>query len=323
MNKLILENLSKITEEEQIILSGGVLDKSIYTDTEDFTVKSSKILGYERFIEMRPHTRFINFPKHKHNYIEMIYNCQGTTFHTMNGNDRVALKTGEILLLGTDTVHEVEKANESDIAVNFIIKPEFFTSTIDGVGYGNSIYNYIMTELSKRGNASFIKFDVSNILPAKNLVENLIWSFIFPEKNSDKLQNMTMGLLLSELTERAGVVEKSVYSSYEQDILIKVVNYVESSYKDAKLVDLAKDLKISVVSLSKLIKNYLGYNFKDLLQNKRLKEAEKLILHTKIPITEIIFSVGYENTNFFYKLFANKFGMPPKQYRQKGNKKKK
>ena len=41
MNKIILEKLSQITEEERLILNGGSVDKSIYTDGDDFTVKSS------------------------------------------------------------------------------------------------------------------------------------------------------------------------------------------------------------------------------------------------------------------------------------------
>ena len=214
MNKLILERLSQITEEERQILDGGKVDKSIYTDSEEFTVKSSKILGYERFIEMRPHTRFTKFPKHKHNYIEMIYNCKGKTSHVINGSDEIVLNEGEILLLGTDAVHEVGFAEVDDIAVNFIIKPEFFNSAVNGIGYGNAIYNLITSELFK-GGESFIRFDVKGMLPAKNLIENLIWSFIFPEENSNVLQNMTMGLHFAELTERAGVVSKSTLSSYE------------------------------------------------------------------------------------------------------------
>ena len=315
MNKLILEKLSQITEEERQILDGGKVDKSIYTDSEEFTVKSSKILGYERFIEMRPHTRFTKFPKHKHNYIEMIYNCKGKTSHVINGSDEIVLKEGEILLLGTDAVHEVGFAEVDDIAVNFIIKPEFFNSAVNGIGYGNAIYNLITSELFK-GGESFIRFDVKGMLPAKNLIENLIWSFIFPEENSNVLQNMTMGLLFAELTERAGVVSKSTLSSYEQDLILKVVNYIESSYKDAKLLTIADELKVSVVYLSKLVKSNTGKTFKDLLQEKRMNEAEKLIINSKIPITEIIFSVGYENTNFFYKMFSLKYGCTPKEYRK-------
>jgi len=218
--------------------------------------------------------------------------------------------------LGTNSVHEVKRAEKDDIAVNFIIKPEFFNSTLSEDGYGNVIYDMIMNELSARGDTTYIRFDISEILPAKNLLENLIWSFIFPNENQVQLQYKTLELLFAELTNRSGVISKSVSSSFEQDVALKVINYIESSFKDAKLSTIADELKISVVSLSKLIKNYTGKTFKETLQEKRLIEAEKLILNTQIPVTEIIFSVGYENTNFFYKIFAEKYGCTPKEYRK-------
>ena len=149
------------------------------------------------------------------------------------------------------------------------------------------------------------------------MLENLIWSFIFPIENQTQLQNKTLELLFAELTSRSGVISKSVSSSFEQDVMLKVINYIESSFKDAKLFTIADELKISVVGLSKLIKNYSGKTFKETLQEKRLSEAEKLIRNTEIPVTEIIFSVGYENTNFFYKIFAEKYGCTPKEYRIK------
>ena len=120
MNKLLLEKLSEITQEERIILDGGVIDKTIYTDDEDFTVKSSKMLGFQRFIEMRPHTRFANFPKHKHNYIEMIYMCSGSTRHLINDRE-VLLSRGELLILNQSATQEIYPAGEEDVAVNFII----------------------------------------------------------------------------------------------------------------------------------------------------------------------------------------------------------
>ena len=79
---------------------------------------------------------------------------------------------------------------------------------------------------------------------------------------------------------------------------------------------IVEDIVDSGNTLSKLVKNNTGKTFKDLLQEKRMSEAEKLISNTKIPITEIIFSVGYENTNFFYKMFTEKFGCTPKEYRK-------
>ena len=316
MNGLLLEKLSEITAEENDILSGKGVDRSLYTDERDFTVKSSKIATEERFISMRPHTRFADFPKHKHNYIEMIYGCSGKTVHTINETERIVLKKDELLLLGTHALHEVSACGKDDIAVNFIIKPEFFTSTADFVGYDNTIYDFIIRQLSDRGSVDFLKFDLSDVLPVKNLIENLLWSFM-SEKGDASLRNKTTALLFMELTEKTDVFKISPSAKYEQGLALAAAQYIESSYKDAKLSDLAMKLRISEAALSKIIKKYSGETFKDSLQNKRLNVAENLIKNTDIPVTEIIISVGYENTSFFHRIFKGRNGMSPNEYRKK------
>ena len=59
---------------------------------------SEKLLKKGKLIQVRPHTRFVNFPKHRHNYVEVIYMCQGTTTHILNGS-RVVLEEGDLLFL--------------------------------------------------------------------------------------------------------------------------------------------------------------------------------------------------------------------------------
>lgn len=57
----------------------------------------------------------------------MIYMCRGSTVHTING-ERIELKTGELLILNQNAVQEeIEPAGRDDIAVNFLILPEFST----------------------------------------------------------------------------------------------------------------------------------------------------------------------------------------------------
>lgn len=74
---------------------------------------------------MRPHTRFVHFPKHTHNYIEVIYMCSGSTRHLVDGVE-ILLQEGELLFLNQNAVQEIYPAGENDIAVNLIILPEFF-----------------------------------------------------------------------------------------------------------------------------------------------------------------------------------------------------
>lgn len=84
MNQDLMHTLEQITGEEQEILDGRTqVRKTLYTAGSDFTIDSRKMLEKGRLIDVRTHTRFIDFPRHKHNYIEIMYMCRGpyNTYH--------------------------------------------------------------------------------------------------------------------------------------------------------------------------------------------------------------------------------------------------
>lgn len=88
----LYRELKKITEEEKRILSGSrEIDKELYMSAKEGemsnVVDAGKLLESGKLIQIRPHTRFIHFPKHSHNYIEMIYMCAGSTHHVIDGED--------------------------------------------------------------------------------------------------------------------------------------------------------------------------------------------------------------------------------------------
>ena len=128
MEAALYEELKKITPEEERILAGsetieGGLYTSKHSDTnevcsEDIQVfEAQRLLEAGKLIQVRKHTRFVHFPKHRHDYVEMIYMCSGMTHHRINGRD-VWLRKGELLLLNQQAQQEIFPAGEEDIAEN-------------------------------------------------------------------------------------------------------------------------------------------------------------------------------------------------------------
>ena len=136
MRQDLLDILKRITPEEQELLDGGrEIQKERYTNRKDFVVDSRLLLEKGRLIEIRPHTRFAYFPKHRHNYVEMVYMCAGKTTHIINGTKELTLEEGDLLFLNQNVYHEILPSGENDIAVNFIILPEFFDRPPSHDGY--------------------------------------------------------------------------------------------------------------------------------------------------------------------------------------------
>ena len=176
MHQELIRELSVITEEEQRILDGRTeIDQEIYTEKKDMVIDSSKLLQRGKLIQVRPHTRFVHFPEHTHNYIEVIYMCQGSTTHILNGNE-VVLREGDLLFLNQNAVQEILPAGEDDIAVNFIILPEFLDTAFEMMGSEeNQLRDFLVGALCGRdGETSWLYFHEADILREQNLKENMM-----------------------------------------------------------------------------------------------------------------------------------------------------
>lgn len=112
MREDIHNKLMELTEEEQKILNGEMeVNKSLYTDNGQFIIDSNKLLSKGELIDIRKHIRFINFPKHKHNYIEFNYVYQGKLTQIID-NRNINLKKGELIFLNQYITHEIEASKE-------------------------------------------------------------------------------------------------------------------------------------------------------------------------------------------------------------------
>lgn len=317
MNKLILEKLLPLTEEEKIILnSGGKIKRDIYTEENKFIIDSHKLLEKGKLIDMRPHTRFAHFPKHTHNYIELIYMCSGITTHIINGKT-IQLNQGEILLLSQNCAQEILPASENDLAVNFIIVPEFFVSESSFPAQESIIGEFLINCLT-RGNdfSEYMYYKVADNLPIQNLAENLIWTTLNPHPFGRRILENTMNLLFLQLVNSTNLIKESK-ADYDKQLLFKALHYIENNYKTASLTELSKQLNQNIFLMSRLIKQYTGKTYNELLKSRKLSQAVYLLTHTKLDIAGIAADVGYENRSYFYRIFNEKYGMTPKEYRNK------
>lgn len=162
-----MRRLRVITPEEQRILDGGAVDKAAYTARAVFTVDSEKLLERGRLISVRAHTRFAPFPRHAHSYIEIMYMCSGKTVHRINGGEPITVHAGELLFLGRGASHEIERAEYEDIAVNFIVLPQFFDTALERIGADNALGRFIANSISRAGGSDFLLFRVADVLPCR------------------------------------------------------------------------------------------------------------------------------------------------------------
>jgi len=305
-----------VTAEEAVCReNGSKVNWAVYNETASHRVFASKLLEPGKLIAIRPHTRFAYFPPHTHDYIEMIYMCSGSTFHRMN-SEPVQLRTGELLLLGPHTLQEIEPAGEGDIAVNFIILPEFFDRSLAMLGAENTpLRQFILDSLCLgKGASEYFHFKVADVLPVQNLVENMLWTLVFGAPNKRQINQTTLGLLFLQLL---NYTDRIACQNESQEDMVKLHRYIEENFRRASLSEAAELLGYDIYHLSRQIRKKTGKTFLEILQEKRLLQAAFLLKNTALRISEISVEVGYENTSHFHRLFSARFGCTPKQYRAK------
>jgi len=134
IDKRIIEHFSPITDEERALLGGDAeIERSLYMQGAGEVINAKKLLDAGKLITIRPHTRFVHFPCHTHDYVEVVYMCSGSSTHIVNDR-RIELRTGELLFLSQSATHEIERTEEGDIAINLIVLPDFFSACLDSLG---------------------------------------------------------------------------------------------------------------------------------------------------------------------------------------------
>ena len=317
MQQALLDHLRKITEEEQRILDGASeVDQGLYTSGKDFTVDSAKMLEEGKLIAVRTHTRFVHFPSHRHNFIEVLYVCEGSLTNIIGGK-QVVIEAGELLFLNQFTRHEILPAGKNDIAINFMILPEFFDVAYTMAGSNNVLADFLVNVLRQNEEkGEYLHFRVAEVLQIQNLLENMIYSLVTGRGDQNRINQTTMGLIFLYLLDSVQYAEMRVPNQYENMIAMTTLDYIEQSYKTATLTELCVKLHLPMHVLSKMIKKNTGFNFKELLQRKRMNKAIELMCETELPISDIIAAVGYENGSYFHRVFREKYHVTPRAFRE-------
>jgi len=126
----------------------------------------------------------------------------------------------------------------------------------------------------------------------------------------------------NELSEKykdvlSSINAKSIESS-DQRLLKKVIEVVENNMSDPLfgVEQMAKDVGMSRTNMHRKLKAITGFSPSELIRNIRLRKAATLLLHKADTVSQISFTVGFEDHSYFSKSFKKQFGVSPSEYLQ-------
>ena len=125
-----------------------------------------------------------------------------------------------------------------------------------------------------------------------------------------------------------GVVELRTWIEYACSLVVdarqdrvnalvtSVCDYINANYQNPiGLAEASRHVGRNPSYISRLVREYTGKSFTQLLTDKRISEAKLLLSETNLKITEIAERVGYTNVNYFTKVFKAATNMTANDYR--------
>ena len=104
------------------------------------------------------------------------------------------------------------------------------------------------------------------------------------------------------------------------DFYHKVLLYLKEHHtEDITSEDICKHFSCSRSYLSHLFKKNCGMSIREYINELRMEDAKTLLAFSKLNITEISIAIGFNDSNYFSKLFKKEVGLSPIKYRKNHN----
>lgn len=137
-----------------------------------------------------------------------------------------------------------------------------------------------------------------------------------PELEVEDLKYLlTLGELLAVQLER--IILKATGANREiKDRKQQIEDFFDENFhRNVGLSDLAAKLCLSESRTYQLLKEYFEQGFSDMLLERRLQQAAKILRMSMFSISKVSNMTGFRHSEYFSRVFRRKFGMPPRDYR--------
>lgn len=123
--------------------------------------------------------------------------------------------------------------------------------------------------------------------------------------------------LMRDILQQMLEIGKTCNARRENAVRDQLTQWMQAHICDPglSLTMLTEDFGFSVPYWSRLFTEQLGIGFNDWVWQSRLSLAKEKLLHTDLPIRQIVQEIGYTDVSSFSRRFKAEEGIPPSQFR--------
>lgn len=250
----------------------------------------------ERFSIVKKQSRHI--PPHLHNAVEFVYVTEGQ-LELGIGCELYHMEKGDFAVIFPDLIHHYQ---------------------VFSTGKNVACYFYGAPELS----GPFMellqnKCPENPVIPGKHLhyeIKNAIECLLRDKKLSPIPGQAYMQIILYRCSQMFRLTEKGSVGSH--DLIYETMTYMLSHFKEEiTLSSVSEALGVNKYTLSKVFSGTFHRNFNQYLNDIRLNCASALLENTDRMVTDICLEAGFESQRTFNRVFQQRFGRTPSEYRRR------
>lgn len=259
----------------------------------------------------------MTYPVHHHPEYELNFIENGKGILRIMGDSLEQIDDLELCLVGNEQLEHgwVEPENRKaelmhEITIQF--HPDLFLESLLNKQQFQSIA--VLLEKAKKG----IVFSRETIYSVRNRLKLLSEH----ESNFDSVIELfsILNALSKDKNSRtlcnSSFIKKDDVSDSRR--IQKAVNYIKLHYNERiNLNEVANHVSMTTSSFSRFMKIRTGKNFIEYLNDLRLGFAARSLVNSNKTISEICFECGFNNISNFNRLFKQRKGSTPKEFREK------
>lgn len=249
---------------------------------------------------------------HWHDEIELVLVQEGTLDAVIPGRS-YHLQPGEILIIGSGEVHCLTSDDPASKRVSVRFSPRLAAGKLSD-GSELSGLNECFTRVS-RCSAQWGEAETEEV---RKLILQMMQEDVDRRKGWQAAVRAEIYQLMVIMMRRLPDGKENTSRGAVQDVTLKkTLSFLAENYtRDISLKECADAMGFNMNYFSRFFRSHTGIHFHQYLTTLRLQKAERLLLTTGLPVTEIVFQSGFQNVKTFNRVFKKAHGCSPREFRR-------
>ena len=265
------------------------------------------ILLYEKVPELENHftVKFMEFydssylVPHWHEHIELLYFMSGSCNFTINGRT-FQVGARDLVLVNSGEIHSLIATENADYFA-ILIYPAFFSD----VKFSS-------------------KMLLENLIHQDDIVSEYIMEMYTEYANCQDANDMVLKGIAYKLMAHLIRKYKSNHSASDSHLqksrlerINTLIDYISAHYSEKiSTADLARLCYVSEGHLCRFFRENIGKSATEYINEFRIEKASVMLTNTDESITSIALMSGFEDLNYFSRIFRKIKGKSPMEYRK-------